>query len=280
MSEENLNQEEGTPISGESNPSMDRASSNGWRPLEDWVADGRPEEDWVDYREFNVRGELMGKIQGMGRKLSALEQANEKLQEATRQAASMTKDMVDKQYERAMADLKRQRREALEVGDFDAVDELDDRRDELADKRKELDAQAEPAVAEPEKKDFTDLHPIEQTFINIVNTNPDLVGNEERIKQVGKYADEIWGANPDIGVAEFVRKLDQHMNPPRDRAPGPDGNRSAPRPKSNGSKFSKGDLSEMELEFAKTFVDTGAYKSIQEYVDDAAANGMLEIQQR
>lgn len=283
MSEENANQEEGVTIPGESNPSQQRAESNGWQPLEQWVESGKDEADWVDYREFNVRGELMGKIQGMGRKLSALEQENAQLRERQRHHAEVTRDMVNKQYDKALADLKRERREALEMGDYDAVDSLDERRDELVSKRKELDEARDEDADSPssgnEQRDYSQLHPIERTFIDIVNSDPKLAQDEDKIRELGRYADEIWGSNPDISVTEFVRRMDKHMNPPREQAPSPDGNRGGSRPRKGGSKFTKSDLSDMELEFAKTFVETGAYKDIQEYIDDAAKSGSLEVQQ-
>lgn len=282
MSEE-ANHNEGNHIPGEgASPAQARAASNGWQPLEDWVESGREEADWVDYSEFNVRGELMGKIQGMGRKLSNLEQENERLKEATHAAAKLTQEMVDKQYAKALSDLKRERREAMEVGDYDAVEDLDERREELTTKRQELKEMqdAEEQTSKPEKRDFADLHPIERTFIDIVNSTPGLAQDQDKVQALGRKADEIWGANPSITVAEFVRKLDTHMNPVREQAPSPDGNRGNTRPRSSGSKYTKNDLSEMEMEFAKTFVDTGAFDSIQAYVDDAAKHGSLEIQQR
>lgn len=278
MSEE---ENKGNIIPGESNPQRDRAASNGWQPLEDWVASGRDEADWADYPEFNVRGELMGKIQGMGRKLSSLEQENERLKKGVTQAAKLTQDIVNAQYEKAMRDLKSQRRDAMEAGDYDAVDDLDDRREELAAKRKELDAEREEdAPKQPEQKELSQLHPIERTFIDVINSTPGLAEDQDKVQQLGRYADQLWGSNPEISVTEFVRKLDQHMNPPRESAPSPSGNRGSTRPRSNGSQFTKNDLTEMELEFAKTFVETEAYDSIQAYIDAAAKNGALEIQQR
>ena len=56
MAEEGKKEEQAPKV----NPGEDKARNGGWRPEGEW--DGKP-EDWVDYREFNVRGELMGRIQ-------------------------------------------------------------------------------------------------------------------------------------------------------------------------------------------------------------------------
>lgn len=280
MSEE----QEGTTIPGEQDPAEARAAGNGWQPLEQWVEAGKDAADWVDAREFNVRGELMGKIQGMGRKLSGLEQENARLREAQKQHANVTKLMVERQYEKALADLKKERRDALEVGDYDTLEELDSRRDDLVAKKAEYDKTAEDIdeVADTSQAGFdvSKMHPIERTFLDVVASDPTLRTNSEKAKEVGQMAQEIWDANPEISTTEFIRKLDQRRNPTREPAPSGPGRQSAGSRPTSGKKYTKNDLSEMELEFAKTFVDTGAYKSVQDYIDDLAKGGALEIQQR
>jgi|TARA_R110000751_G_scaffold23179_1_gene64471 hypothetical protein len=40
----------------------EKASSGGWKPLDDWIEDGKDPEEWVDATTFNVRGEFIGKL--------------------------------------------------------------------------------------------------------------------------------------------------------------------------------------------------------------------------
>ena len=39
--------------------SLDLATSKGWVPLNKWIAAGKPEEQWVDYCDFNRIGEII-----------------------------------------------------------------------------------------------------------------------------------------------------------------------------------------------------------------------------
>ncbi len=35
---------------------MDKALSKGWLPLNKWIASGKPEDEWIDFHEFNKVG--------------------------------------------------------------------------------------------------------------------------------------------------------------------------------------------------------------------------------
>lgn len=274
MSEE----QEGNEIPGELDPHEERATASGWQPEEDWVEAGKSPEDWVDAKTFNVKGELMGRIQGMGRKLNAYEKEIADLRATQKKHSEMTRSMVEATYKKAITDVNRQRREAMEVGDYDQLDELDQRRDEMVEKRAELQEVEEEAPLA--SKTPAQMHPIEQTFLSIINSDAHLRDNAEARGKLGTFADSIWSANPDISVLEFTRKIDEHMNPAREAAPrGPAGSGKR-QPSRSKSKYTVNDLDEMEKGFAATFVDTGAYETVQEYIDDAAKSGTLAIQQR
>ena len=277
MSEES--EENGTPIPGEMTPAEERATGNGWQPEEDWIEAGKEPADWVDAPEFNVRGELMGRIQGMGRKLNGYEKEIAELRATQKKHSEVTRSMVEATYKKAIVDLNRQRREAMEVGDYDQLDELDQRRDEMVEKRAEMSD--EPTEVSADLPGPKQVHPIEQTFINIINSDPELQTDATKRGELGVYADTVWGANPDISGMEFTRKLDAHMNPQREAAPrGPAGAGGKRQPSRSKSKYTIHDLDEMEKGFANTFVETGAYETVQEYIDDAAKSGTLAVQQR
>jgi hypothetical protein len=284
MSEAKLPEDKGVTIPDNSDPAVERALSNGWMEQVDWEAAGKDGADWVEAREFNYRGELMGKIQGMGRKLGNLENELEKANKGLAASAEVTRRMVEKQYDKAMADLKLQRREAYEVGDFEALDNIEERRDELREKRTEMDAPtpaSAPAPAATLPVDISKMHPIERAFMDIMKTTPALQGKPDEARKVGEFADSIWSANPDISVVEFVNRVGEHMSPSREPAPqSPDGARSTARRPRAGSKFSINDLDVMERDMAETFVATGAYENVQEYIDVMAKAGDLSAQKR
>lgn len=271
--------EAGVEIPGEWAPegaAEERAAKTGWTPEHLW--DGDPEK-WVDAPEFNVRGELMGKIQGMGRKLSGYEKEIAQLRDVQKKHHEMTKSMVESTYKKALADIKRDKREAMEMGDYDAVDELDARAEAIKTKAADLDQDDTPVQPQQSAFNPATAHPIERAFVDIVATTPELRGNQEKAQELGHFADDLWASNPDISVLEFNEAIAKELKPTPRSVPGPGsrGTQRAPRAKSG---FKRGDLSEMEMEFAKTFVETGAYESIQAYIDDAAKSGSLEIQQR
>ena len=272
----------GIDIPEPSDPATELAESNGWMPEADWEETGKDPALWVSAREFNFRGELMGKIQGMGRKLTSLETENGKLMKAQQVQIKQQRDMVERQVEKALSDIKQQRRQAIEEGDYDTLDTLDDRRDELKAKKAELD-KADEVVEETTtgpQVDISTMHPIERAFFDIVQTTPELRDSTAKAQELGVYADQIWGANPEISTTEFVRKLDQHLSPKREPAPKGPGRTGDRKTTGKSSKYTVKDLDDMERNMAETFKATGAYESVQEYIDIMAKNGDLSVQQR
>lgn len=133
MSEE-INQEQ-TP---EINPIEQKAREQGWTPKEEFEAN--PEnagKKWRDAEEFVDRGELFAKIDELSRK-------NKQTQKTLEQLSDHHKRVKEAEYQRALATLKAQKKEALEDGDADALIEIDDRIAEVkAAQRVEQKTQAE-----------------------------------------------------------------------------------------------------------------------------------------
>lgn len=96
------------------------ALKQGWKPKDQW--EGDPDQH-RSAREYLDRGELLGKIKSQ----------NAKLDEFNRTLAVMSehnKRVYAAGYEKALGDLKLQKKEALREGDADAVMEIDDKIDE------------------------------------------------------------------------------------------------------------------------------------------------------
>lgn len=92
------------------------ARNQGWVPKEEWQGDP---EKWRPAKEFIDRGELLKKIESSQRELKQTNQALKQLAQHHRQVREV-------EYQRAINDLKKQRKAALIEQDMERVAELDD----------------------------------------------------------------------------------------------------------------------------------------------------------
>lgn len=149
MSEEQVVVASATPVEGEQKPAEfskveQSAIEQGWVPKEDFQGE---EHKWVDAGEFLRRGELFSKIDSQNRriksqddKFAALEQHYLKVKET--------------EYKRALADLKKQKKDALIENDVEAVLDVDEkieelREEQIAEARASAQAQMTQVQSEP-----------------------------------------------------------------------------------------------------------------------------------
>lgn len=136
MSEE-IEAQEGTeqaPI--ELSPVEQEAAAQGWVPKEQWTGDGK----WRPAEEFLDRGELFKKIDQVSRTAKRAEQT---LEEFKKHYIKVREDA----YQDALAAIKAERKVARENGDFDRVDELEERLEAV--KQQAATVKDEIKVAEP-----------------------------------------------------------------------------------------------------------------------------------
>ena len=106
--------------SGEGTGSYDyegAAREKGWRPKEEYEGDP---EGWVGAEEFVKRQPLFDKIKNQSKKLKELERTVEAL-------AKHYQSNVQQARDRALAELKAERKEAIEMGEADKVELIDER---------------------------------------------------------------------------------------------------------------------------------------------------------
>lgn len=130
-------QETQTP---EISPAEQRARAAGWRPKEEFTGDP---EDWYDYKEFNRRGELFERIKSQSHELKEVRQALEDIKkhnETIRETA----------YKQALAAVKSQKAEALEIGDKSAFLQAENAEEQL---REQWTAERQKAAANQEKSE-------------------------------------------------------------------------------------------------------------------------------
>ena len=125
---------------------LKEARRQGWVPKEEFTG---PEEKWTDAETFVKRGKEINAIlkkdnEFLKRKISELEGT---MQEFSKYHAQTEK----RAYDKAMTDLRQQKKEAISQGDGDRVLEIDDAIDEL----KQAQPVAKPVVAPQPDPSFT-----------------------------------------------------------------------------------------------------------------------------
>ena len=120
-----------------------KAMEHGWAPKEEWKGDP---EDWVSARTFNQKGELFGKIRSLERDRDHMKQ---EFTQATAAMVDMLKKAKETEYKRAKAELKKQKREAIEEGESAVAMDIDDQIEELTVEHKEIVKQYDQVPTTP-----------------------------------------------------------------------------------------------------------------------------------
>lgn len=230
----------------------DQARAQGWVPKEEWQGTGK----WRDAEEFVERGELFGKIDAQGR---ALKQTKDALTELTKHYQKV----AETEYQRALKDLKAQKKEALEAADADEVLRLEDEIDQLR--------EAKPTVRQAQQQVQQELHP---EFVNWVQTNQWYAGNTPKHAAMRAWADHRGNelAAQGLSPSAVLKRIEtearaefpaQFSNPNRSRPSNVEGG-GAPGTKTNSGRF---ELTEVEQTIMKKLVNAGALTR-EEYIAD------------
>lgn len=232
------------------------ALEQGWVPKDAFQGE---EHKWVDAGEFLRRGELFGKIDAQNRELketrktlAALEQHYLKVQET--------------EYKRALADLKKQKKEALIENDVEAVLDVDEKIEEL---REEQIAEARASAQAQVASQQSQPHP---EFVAWTNKN----GWYQTNRTMTAFADAFGADLRDQGkapsevlrlVTEEVKKKfpDKFYNPKREEPSAVEG---AGAQKGSGVKGIA--LTELETTIMKKLVGQGVLTK-EQYLKDIAA---------
>jgi len=118
-----------------SNPQQERAEADGWQPEDQWA--GEPGL-WVDYKEFNVRGELMGRIQEQSSIISNQKGQIDEVKTALADLSSMQDKIATAQYNKLLQQLRDQKAQAIDDSDGAAVTEIEEQIDALTEQHEEV----------------------------------------------------------------------------------------------------------------------------------------------
>lgn len=132
MSEAAAEEVQATPAEG-------KARKNGWLPEDNWHGDSG---DWVDYKEFNLRGELMGRINEQSSIINHLTNKVTDRDTALQDMSDLQGKISEREYKKALADLLTKKKEALEEDDYSSVVNIDEEISEIK------AAKPEPVVVE------------------------------------------------------------------------------------------------------------------------------------
>ena len=236
-----------------------RAMEMGWRPKSEFDGD---EVDFVDAREFISRKPLYDKISQQSKQIKNVSKALDALKE------HYTKVQVT-EYERALKDLKTQRKEALVQGDADAFERAEDGIRQAEEQFNEIREAAQNIRVDTEPV----LNPV---FINWKNRNPWY----ENTSYMREFADEEGRRLHSQGLdpTEVLKRVEQAVrkefptkfrNPNKEGAPDVDTNRGT----HSSSKGAKYQLSEQERNIMNTLVRSKVMTEEQYIADLKKAKG-------
>lgn len=229
-----------------------RAAQQGWVPESEW--DGDPEQ-WRPAKEFLDRGELFKKIDEQNRTIKEFRRT---LDEFSKHHARVR----ETEYKRAREDLLRQKKEALQEGDADAVIDIDEKLDMVKEAQR---AATVPQVAEPV---------INPTFAEWKSRN-DWYDTNEAMRA---YADRIGntlGAQGGMSVTDILSEVEKRVKKefaskfvnPKRNAPGAVEGGSKP---ASGGKKETYEMTPQERRAMERFVKQGVITE-EQYIADLKA---------
>jgi len=238
-----------TPVTKQAPSKEDQAREQGWVPKEEWTGDP---DKWRPAAEFVDRGELFGKIEGLGKELKETRKALKMLQE------HHTK-VKETEYNRAVEELKSLQKKHLEDGNSDGYLETTELLTDLKAEQKARAVVAETAPNVPHP------HFVEWTKQNIwYNKDQEM---HEYADAVGLgYAQQHPHLEPEE-VLEYVSKQvrgrfrERFVNPNRNKPSSVEGSGTPPK------KQDSFELTQEERKVMNAFVRTGAM-SADEYISD------------
>jgi len=227
-----------------------RAMEMGWRPKEQFNGD---EIDFIDAKEFVRRQPLFDKIESQSKQLKTLTRTLNELKE------HYTK-VNEAAYDRAITDLRAQRKEALSQGDGERFEKLDDQIKIAETEKQQLDQLRQAPAQEPE------AHP---EFVSWKSRNPWY----EATGYMRTFADQIGvklhqrGLPPAEVLAEVEKAVRKEFPQKFKNANKED----APSIESGTSNVTKGgktsiELSDVERKIMNDFVRTGVMTK-EEYIN-------------
>lgn len=196
----------------EVNPIEEQARAKGWKPQEEWT--GSPDV-WVDAKEFLAREPLFKRIEGMSQEVKSLRAAMGQAQQVIEDLKQHNARVEVAAYERALRDLKAEKRQALSEGEVERVMEIEDKIDEL----KEAKVQAQ-TPKQPMQINQPTIHPELKAWMDRntwYTTDPELQDEATALGIAYKKRKGDTVTNQD--VLDYVENKIKTMHPEKFRNP-------------------------------------------------------------
>ncbi len=250
-----------------------KARDSGWVPQDEWKGDA---DDWVDYKQFNIKGELMGRINEQSSIINHLKSKVEDRDGALNDLKEMQSKIAKKAYNDALADLKAQKVQALEDDDHSAVVELDDQINDLKAAKPDFDAEERaPAADTPQMDPVVDAW-LKNPDNSWYHTDMDMKGVADGI------ANQLQVTNPNMSPADMLAQVESRMRqllPHKFQAPNSHGDVDSGGDYSTGNKRggkapSMADLNDEQKAACRRFKKIGLMDE-KEYIQSLVDAGEL-----
>lgn len=257
-----------TPESPEVTPPSieDQAREMGWKPAEEYQGDPTK---WVNAEIFVARAPLFEKIELESRGRKVLQKEVVELKQALKDFSEHHKRVAENEYKKALADLKRAKRSALEEGDALLAEDIQERMDNLE----------EPKVPEVKGNSTVDVEAqakldewlAENTWYTSNKKMAAVADGIGRLAaQEGKSAEEVMKA-----MSKEIRELfpEAFRNKNKDSAPALGGSSTT----STGGRGASYNPSEMQKKIARRMVEQlpSVYKKEEDYYKELRDLGEL-----
>jgi len=177
-------------------PAEAKAREAGWAPLSEWRG---KEDDWVTAEVFNVKGELMSRIQEQSSIINHMKTKVSERDGVIQEMSALQQQLTERAYAEALRDLTARKKEAFEESNFEGLVEIDEEIENLkAAKPKPVEQPVEQDVGPPAEI-VEWLQKPEQSWYH---TNDTLRGVAEGIAGVALQG------NPDMSPTELIRHVD------------------------------------------------------------------------
>ena len=256
-------------------PIEEKALDKGWRPEDEWT--GEPDQ-WRTAKEFLDRGELMDRISDQTRQLRGQKDELENIKTALKEMGTHNSKIAEKEYDKAMLDLKSLKVQAMEVDDYEQIVEVDEQIQELKEAKKEVGATPAAPTVHPDIETWMSENQwygrdvimrgaadsISQEYLNM---NPEA---RDKPKDVLQYVEKVMRE-------EFPHKFDEKLTQRRRPTATSEVGEPMARSASKG-KYTARDMNSMQKKICRTFIEAGAFKTEQEYVDQLVSLGEIDKQ--
>ena len=241
----------------------DTAREHGWVPQDEWK--GKPDQ-WRPAKEFNERGEMIGKLIHEQKSNSSLRGEVDELKDSIRLLGEHNKKVKEQAKKEALEELKNLKKEALRDNDVDSVVDIDDKIADLKALPEESTPAANGAVVDAwteanewYKSNETHAAAFDGILARIVNAEPALRDNptaalEKATKAMKKDFPGIFGT---------TRTMQTALEPGEVVTPAAKG------------KYTKAQLSFEQRQVAERMIRQGVPITIDEYAQQLGELGEL-----